>query len=764
MISNFYPIAFPMESFQIERLPYDAYNLPDLRAEHNTDNSFFRRHEFIYISPMGKVSVPGGMEATLSTDHDREIVTSLVRHIFFRTFKDNYSGIIPLDFYPFRILSRQPGHDLLARALIDLRIKKESLKGRLANKKLIEIQFRDITHEGKQLLGAIITIRYSWTYGDGVSCESFHSDGFNLVDRDVLHVSPLAGLTDVLLPEEKLIGTLSSISGNQATVETNEGSVSLPLSQLIPHRNRRNIDDLLSHYFGMERLDSIRKAIKAIDSSRLNAKVYQQEIDQMALTISKLEYRNSDNFTFNISSTPFSPREHFRLENPVFRFDYGPGATNSNASYGLQQHGPYDSLNFSPKKPRVAILCHGSSRDAFTSFLAKLRDGIPKASNFRGGMRGKYRLHDLSFDAITDFIEIKNYSGAEYERAVTTYLSQTDGDQRADIVFIQTKQEFKASKPCENPYYLAKSQLMMAGIPTQFIKTETIRKEDRFLKYTIDSIALQTYAKLGGVPYVLPAAPNVDREIIIGIGNAVIRSNAYSGNEQDRVVGITTFFKADGEYLFGKRCREVPYSDYFETLLKDLRSSLKELITGYGWREGDAVRIVFHVFKPMKKIEAEVVQKLVGEYPQYAITFAFVTITSRHPFILFDQSQNGVQRGTNMVGAYTPLRMANWILDEHSCLIQLSGVKEMASAYHGFSTPILIHIHEKSTFRDLHAISQQVFNFTFLSWRSFKPSREPITISYANSISELLTNLKKVKGWRPDVINSSGMRNKKWFL
>lgn len=746
----------------MRRVPYEKESFRQLRADYNSDNSLFRRDEHTYISPMGDRDVPDIQIVTKSTENDREIVGSLVRHIFFRTFRKCYSDIIPLTFYPFRIFSRKMAHDLLNSAIKKLRIDGSHLGSRVSRKKLIEVYFRDIFHIGKPCLGAVINIRYSWTFGDGVSCASLVADGFDVIGRNVLLVEPIPGLNGVLAPDESLIGVITSISGNEAAVETNEGEEVHTLDQLLPQRNKKNIDDLLGHYLGDRQVEKFRRAIKELDTSRLNAKTYQKEVAQTASAISSLDYINRDEFTFSISKKPLEPTTGFRLEEPKFRFDYGPGASSSNASFGLLQHGPYDSLTFVPKTPRVAILCHGSVRDAFTSFLGKLRDGIPEAANFPGGMRGKYRFQDIAFDADRDFIEIKSFSGDEYEQLAARYLSQNDGDRRANIVFIQTKDDFKTISASNNPYYRAKARFMMAGVPTQFVKVETIRKNDHYLRYTIDSLALQVYAKMGGVPYVLPAGNNVDREIVIGIGHSVNRSNIFKGNDQDRVVGITTFFKADGEYLFGGRCREVPYNEYFPELLDNLRESLNDVASTYGWREGDAVRLVFHVFKPIKDIEANVVAQLVQEYPQYAITFAFVTVTHRHPYLLFDASQHG--KGQNRIGEYVPKRMTNWILDSHSCLIQLAGTDEMHTALHGFSTPVIIRIHELSTFRDMHAIAQQVFNFTFLSWRSFKPSRTPVTIDYANQIANKLTNMRQVSGWRPEAVNAPEMRRKKWFL
>lgn len=765
MISNFYPITFPMQSFQIERFPYDREVLRNLRLEYNADNSFFAHRGHIYVSPMGVQRVPGGQLTELDVQRDREVVGSLVRHIYFRVFKENYPDIIPLHFYPFRILSRLQRHDLLALALEELGIDPARLGQKLARKKLIEVQFRDILSRGARVLGAVINIRYSWTYDESFSCESLHADGFSLIGRDVLRLEPLPGLQDVLAPDETLIGRIISISRNTATVETNDGMANHPLSELLPKRSRRNIEDILAHYLGEPAAQRIQKSLKDRDRSRLDAKRYHEEVAKMAKQIASLQYENRDGFTFSISDEPHVPEPGFRMEAPVFRFDYSPGASETEASKGLIQHGPYDSLTFTPKTPRVAILCHWSSRDAFTSFLAKLRDGIPEAANFSGGMIGKYRLQDIAFEATRDFLEINEYSADEYEKVAADYLANNDGEHRADLVLIETKDEFKTYPPDQNPYYRAKARFMMAGIPTQFLKTNTIRRPDASLRYPIDSIALQVYAKLGGVPYILPAGKNVDREIIVGVGNSVVRSNAYSGNEQDRVVGITTFFKADGEYLFGTRCREVPFFEYFDALLESLRGSLDDLASSYGWREGDAVRLVFHVFKPMRNVEIEVVSKLISEYPQYAIKFAFVTISEQHPYILFDEkNQRGRSVRRQTMGVFVPKRMTNWVLDEHSCIVQFSGVDEMISPHHGFSAPVLIRIHEQSTFRDLHAIAQQAFNFAFVSWRSFRPAKGPVTLGYANRISRMLSNLRRVDGWRPEIVNSSAMRGKKWFL
>ena len=78
-------------------------------------------------------------------------------------------------------------------------------------------------------------------------------------------------------------------------------------------------------------------------------------------------------------------------------------------------------------------------------------------------------------------------------------------------------------------------------------------------------------------------------------------------------------------------CKTVPYEDYFTELLQNLENSIKVLSAENGWSEGDTVRVIFHIFKPIKNIEADVVAELMQRFPTYNVRFAFVTI-SKVPF------------------------------------------------------------------------------------------------------------------------------------
>jgi hypothetical protein len=78
-------------------------------------------------------------------------------------------------------------------------------------------------------------------------------------------------------------------------------------------------------------------------------------------------------------------------------------------------------------------------------------------------------------------------------------------------------------------------------------------------------------------------------------------------------------------------------------------------------------------------------------------------------------------------------------------------------------SPVLVHLHPESTYRDLAYLTDQVLKFTALSWRSTLPAEKPVTIYYSELIAELLARLHAVPDWSPAVLNTK-LRTSKWFL
>lgn len=756
---NYFPINIEFKRYQINTEPYSEDRLAELRRLHNATHSFFRNGDSIYISNKdGDDSLSIGKLAECGTLDDHQITASLIKHIFFRTFKDRFPQYTPVDFYPFRFFSGK--EDLIKNAL------PEKLKDKISYKKLIEVQLRLTEINGVKRFGFLINIRRNWIFN--ISCAELHAEGFDLKGLDVLHAETLPGLTNILAPNEEFVGVLKEVAGNKAKVETNEGLKGFELNELFIRKTKFNIGNYLTFATTQQKSDEILNIIESKRSDIYNPKSLYDEITKIAEHLfsknsQPVLFQNKDGFCFMVDRYPLAASNTIQLKTPTFIFDHAATKTNNfNPDAGLTNFGPYDSITFDIKTPNILSICNKSNRGVFTNFLSSLKDGLPQSRYFQKGLQRKYDLQDVLFN----IREIQDFTVDEYLNAI-----RSEDENKPHLAIIEIPAAFKRYDDRNNPYYTIKAKLLSLEIPVQYVTSEIIKSHN---EYILNSLALQMYAKMGGIPWVLPSQRSVDREIVIGIGHSWLRKNQYAGAEQNRVVGITTFLSSDGQYLLADKVKDVAFESYFTELLKSLKNSIQRLSTEQGWSEGETVRLIFHIFKPIKNTEFDVISQLIKDINQYKIKFAFVTISQYHPNMLFDINQMGAQKFGNTIGAYIPNRGSNIFLDSETCIVQMFGANELKNAKQGMSKPIQIKIRTPQgnydnnglndlIFHDLSYITQQIFSFTYLSWRSFLPGEEPATMKYSNLISRLLGKMRSVPGWDADKLNY-GLKRKKWFL
>ena len=95
---------------------------------------------------------------------------------------------------------------------------------------------------------------------------------------------------------------------------------------------------------------------------------------------------------------------------------------------------------------------------------------------------------------------------------------------------------------------------------------------------------------MGGTPWVIPSNKSIDRELIIGLGSAIIKKGRFRFDR--RIVGITTVFNSDGRYIMSNKSAESDFSEYLHALLDNLRGLFKEIIKEQGWNKG----IIFDLY------------------------------------------------------------------------------------------------------------------------------------------------------------------------
>jgi hypothetical protein len=234
---------------------------------------------------------------------------------------------------------------------------------------------------------------------------------------------------------------------------------------------------------------------------------------------------------------------------------------------------------------------------------------------------------------------------------------------------------------------------------------------------------------------------------------------------RERFVGITTVFNSDGNYLVSNVSREAPYEQYPQELSGALRACIGEIKDRNGWQPTDVIRLVFHVFKPLKDREARAVKELVaGLTKEYAgVEFAFLHVSEQHPWMVFDCSSGGIKQGRHTKGKLVPERGHAIRIGRSEVLVSVSGPRDLKLPLQGAPRPLLLKLHDESTFTDLDYLAGQAYRFTAMSWRRPYPSSKPVTILYSDLIASLLGQLRQVTNWNSDLI-STRLRWSRWFL
>jgi hypothetical protein len=155
---------------------------------------------------------------------------------------------------------------------------------------------------------------------------------------------------------------------------------------------------------------------------------------------------------------------------------------------------------------------------------------------------------------------------------------------------------------------------------------------------------------------------------------------------------------------------------------------------------------------------------------EYSVEFAFLDLSYHHPFQIFDSTQDGIEywshdlRRKATKGVYAPARGTAMLLGSRMALLQLVGAREVKTWEQGMPRPLLLELHPDSDFCDMTYLTRQAFHFSFMSWRSFFPSDEPVTILYSRWIANLLANLRAVPGWDGSALAQMRDRRAMWFL
>ena len=133
---------------------------------------------------------------------------------------------------------------------------------------------------------------------------------------------------------------------------------------------------------------------------------------------------------------------------------------------------------------------------------------------------------------------------------------------------------------------------------------------------------------------------------------------------------------------------------------------------------------------------------IINRFQGIVIKYAFVHLAYGHNFRLFNNDgKANVEKGF---------------------YINISENEALINFIDKSSIPLRITVDRRSNFHDVYHLAKQIYWFSHLSFRSYLPAKESVSIIYPSLMAKMTERLKKVDGWDYNILKTVG--DKLWFI
>jgi hypothetical protein len=761
---NFSPIQFDDREIQAGRIPYGhdgAQVLRDLREGHRSTHVIRREGADTILSvAVAPGSTVLGEPTMVRLSEHQGLAADLIQNALLNLLAD--LGRTSRRYNPIQVLSQR---DLL-RVVCPAGMEPPDW---LSAPILYEVAIRPVDFSnGERFIAAILRIRTTRVIRR--TAWELLSDGMRL--QGVYVGRPIPSNDPRIAPGFEVLGCVRSVAGSQLLLtDSRDGIEIVEAAEALPMNDLFN--DCLRHVFE----DHAPEIAGALERERADLRQGPAQLNRVEAVLKRLQARQYE----MVPGVPFifrsllddSMREFpafVSATRPIYVFDGTGTKTHRSHDRGLNIHGPYTANVGSMAPPNICVVCQRSRKMVVEQFLQKLffegvvlqrsGDGKRFANYFERAFCSKYLLGAPN----VEYFLADGGSAEDYHVACQGALAKHGNGRRWDVALLQIEEAFHDLSTDRNPYITSKASFQSLQIPVQAFEIETTRKGQSQLSCCLNNIGLAMYAKLGAIPWLIKAKSSGFHELVIGLGCADVGVGRFGRRE--RSVGVTTVFSGDGNYHLYNTTKAVSADRYREALLNNLRASIDSVRSGMNWRPGDQVLLVFHAkFKHFSAEEIRAVADLIAEFGEYDVRHAFLHVHEQHPFMIFDTGEDGAWDGERRCakGRYAPARGRYLRLGAREVLLSLTGPKETKRPEDGTPQPLLLSLHRDSSFTDVGYLTEQVFAFSWHSWRTFLPVSLPITVQYPNLIANSLGRLSRLPWWNPDVMLGQ-IGKGLWFL
>ena len=421
-----------------------------------------------------------------------------------------------------------------------------------------------------------------------------------------------------------------------------------------------------------------------------------------------------------------------RLQEPLLRFFLNKRFPSPRT--GLIRAGPYDAENHRGENVNIGIIAEKS----IVSNLKKLVQHLKEGYNRYLGFQRTFKVENISLEEDTiieiDYTTLSN----DISSIENAYFELADKLPDRSVVIVGLNDEL-----IERNYADIKAlrfRYIRKTIRIQLIKRSTLEKalkNPTTLEFTLFNIGTATYAKMGGIPWI------IDQQLIpagIFVGIAFTKPKIEKSNNRHKELfyyGILAVYNKFGKYIdMSARAITVEFDKYSRTRglyipKSDMTIMINQIISEYR-----PPVLIVHKSARFHKDEIEAIRHVLENRE---IRYALIHVESSNPYRGYgEEEHNGtVVRGDLILDNEFKNRA---ILFTTGCI--QSEQKILPRSKPGTPRPIELEIAENTTPFSPRDCAEQVLGLTKLDWNTTDVEvRIPITLKYARRIATLIPYL-----------------------
>jgi hypothetical protein len=481
----------------------------------------------------------------------------------------------------------------------------------------------------------------------------------------------------------------------------------------------------LGHYFGVIvdfhfRLEKgiistreIQKLSLSLDSSgKPNKNYYSDKYEKIELFINSSMFKKLNLFSGTpeiFISSEMLPLKGSRLAAKKYLFCNG----NIDVSQfkGIEKYGPF--LPYS-NKPVLCFVYRNQDKElSYALYYALLGKTYPTFN----GMEKMFGF-SMNKDSVIG-ISVNDYTELEITNLINHIKIKTAGKSVIPIVLVPWIKE-TATKEQSELYYMMKHHFLKENIPSQFVGIPRVKNYES-LKWSVSSIGLQIFTKLGGSPWCMEAETN--NCLIIGIG----QSHKFDINRNvEKYYSYSIMTDSSGLFKNIKVLSEnVNEKEYLNGLSNKLNDLIEGEIDNYD-------NFVIHTSFRLRNKEVEKINEVVENFSKILQKeFVVIRFSDDHHYMGFNIDAN----------SKTPFESTIVSLNKKEYLVWFEGLSSATKTVKtriGAPMHLTIDFAKSYQYTDIYAYLQDAINLSGANWRGFNAKTTPVSILYAHLLSSFL--------------------------